>query len=50
MATIRLTLKRAWWVMPYLFGVHACTWLTGLEPDMDKVCATALKGFKVVTK
>lgn len=48
MATMTLTIKRSWWVMPFLFGVQLCSWLTGLEPDIERVGTTLAKGFKVV--
>lgn len=51
MASINVTLsvKRAWWVMPYIFGVQLFSELTGMQPDMGKVSATVRRGFKVKT-
>lgn len=48
--TMTLTLKRAWWVMPYLYSVMWFSEVTGLEPDLDKVSAAALRGYSLVIK
>ena len=48
--TATISVKRAWWVMPYLYGVQLFVETTGMEPDMDKVGATVMRGFKVVIK
>ena len=48
--TLTITIKRAWWVTPYLYGVQWFSELTGMEPDYDKVAATALRGLKLVAK
>jgi len=45
-----ITIKRAWWVMPYIYGVQLFSELTGLDPDYDKVAATIARGFTVVIK
>ena len=52
MANISLiiTIKRAGWVMPYIYGVQLFSDLTGLDPDYDKVAATIARGFTVVIK
>ena len=47
---ITLSIKRAWWVMPYIYGVQLFSELTGLDPDYDKVAATIARGFTVVIK
>lgn len=47
---LTITIKRSWWVMPYLYGVQLFSELTGMEPDYDKVAATALRGLKPVFK
>lgn len=46
--TLTITIKRAWWVMPYIYGVHLLSELTGMEPDYDRVAETALRGFRLV--
>lgn len=47
MASIQLTMtvKRAWWVLPYLYSVVWFSEMTGLTPDLDKVAAFALRGY-----
>jgi len=45
-----ITIKRSWWVMPYLYGVHLFSELTGMTPDYDKVVATVMRGLTLVIK
>ena len=47
---ITLSIKRAWWVMPYIYGVQLFSELTCLNPDYDKVATTIARGFTVVIK
>jgi len=42
---MKITMKRACWVMPYLQAVIWFSDLTGLEPDIEKVAGTVLRGF-----
>lgn len=42
------TVKIAWWVHPYLYGVAAVAWLTGREPDVDKVWRRVERGVSLV--
>lgn len=42
---MKITVRRAWWVTPYLQAVMWFSDLTGLEPDIDKVAGTVLRGF-----
>lgn len=42
---MKITIRRAWWVMPYLQVVSWFSDLTGFEPDIDKVAGTVLRGF-----
>ncbi|MBK3444123.1 hypothetical protein [Pseudomonas lactis] len=44
---ITLSIKRAWWVMPYIYGVQLFSELTCLNPDYDKVAATIARGLEV---
>lgn len=39
MAEHRITVRVrfAWWLWPYLRSVALFAWMTGLEPDFDKV-------------
>lgn len=45
--TLAITIKRAWWVMPYLYGVQWFSELTGMEPDYKRVAATVLRGIRI---
>lgn len=47
MASIKVTIRIAWWVRWYISGVALRSLLTGLEPDMEKVKATAMKGVRL---
>lgn len=48
--TVTITIKRSWWVTPYIYGVYLLSALTGMEPDYEKVAATVVRGFKPVFK
>lgn len=45
---MKMYVKRAWWVIPYLNAVVLFAEVMGLEPDFVKVSATITRGFKVV--
>lgn len=45
--TMTLTVRRAWWVLPYLYGVQLFSEATGMELDYEKVAATCLRGIFV---
>lgn len=47
MARYTITIRIAWWVRWYISGVALCSLLTGLEPDMEKVKATAMNGVRL---
>ena len=47
MASIKVTIRVAWWVRWYISGVALCAFLTGFQPDMDKVKAKVKKGIKI---
>jgi hypothetical protein len=47
MASMTIKVRIAWWVRWYISGVALCSLLTGLEPDMEKVKATAMKGVRI---
>ena len=47
MASIKVTIRVAWWVRWYISVVALCSLLTGLEPDMEKVKATAMNGVRL---
>ena len=44
MASIKVTIRVAWWVRWYISGVALCALFTGLEPDMEKIKARVKKG------
>ena len=43
---MRLTIKveAAWWVRPYINAVALFAWTFGMEPDLDKVAKTCMRG------
>ena len=47
MASIKVTVRVAWWVRWHISGVALCAFLTGFQPDMEKVKATAMKGVRL---
>ena len=47
---ITVSIKRAWWVMPYIYGLQLFSELTGMEPDLGKVGATVMRGFRAEVK
>ena len=44
---IVLKVKVAWWVTPYLNLMAAFACVTGVKPDMGKVCKTVLRGMRI---
>lgn len=48
MAACQLTvsIKRAWWVIPYLRACMVFAWLTGMEPDGEKIAGMVMRGMK----
>lgn len=49
-ASIELAVKVSWWVLPYIHSVALFARMTGLQPDLDKVVRTALRGIRVIAK
>ena len=47
MASLKITIRVAWWVRWYISGVALCAFITGSHPDMEKVKATAMKGVRL---
>ncbi|MDV5861385.1 hypothetical protein QM298_10745 [Pseudomonas mendocina] len=49
MAKVTLTARVtfAWWWRPYVYGVAMTCWLTGLEPDWQKVYRMADKAIRI---
>jgi hypothetical protein len=44
---MKITVKRAWWVLPYLYTVVWFSEVTGLLPDLDRLVAFAQRGYSV---
>ena len=47
-STLTITVKVAWWVRPYIQCVALFAKATGMEPDVDKVTRTVMRGIKAV--
>ena len=47
MAAINVAVRVAWWVRWYISGVALCAFITGSQPDMEKIKAKVMKGIKV---
>lgn len=47
MASLKVTIRCAWWVRWYISGVALCAFITGAQPDMEKIKATVMKGIKI---
>ena len=48
--TVTVKFKWAWWVIPYLSAVARLSKLTGREPDIDKIVANAMRGFRLIVE
>jgi hypothetical protein len=48
--SVEITVKLAWWLKPYLYGVVMTAVLMGLEPDWDKVQRTVMRAMRVRIK
>ena len=44
--TLQIVVRYSWWVRPYLCGVALTAWLTGLQPNYEKVVCTAMRGVR----
>lgn len=47
---LMVSVKLAWWLRAYLYGVQLTSNLTGLEPDPDKVVGWVGRGVKLKVK
>ena len=47
MASINVTIRIAWWVRWYISGVALCAFITGAQPDMEKIKDKAMKGVRL---
>ena len=44
MASMIIKVRIAWWVRWYISGVALCAFITGFQPDMEKIKAKVMKG------
>lgn len=44
--TVRIEVRMAWWLGPYLAGITLPCWLTGVEPDLQKVGRTMRRALR----
>lgn len=49
-STLAISIKRSWWVIPYLRACMLFAWLTGMEPDGEKITETVMRGMKCELK
>ena len=47
MASIKVTIRVAWWVRRYISGVALRAFITGAHPDMEKIKAKVMKGVRL---
>jgi hypothetical protein len=46
-ATLEVTVRLAWWFKPYVFCLFWTAWLSGREPDWDKMRAAVNRAYRV---
>lgn len=44
---MRITVSLAWWWQPYLYGIACMVFLTGMQPDMEKVARVIRRAIRV---
>ena len=49
-ATITVTVRVRWWLRLYLYGVTWCCWITGCEPNLDRVGYWIMRGVRIEAK
>ena len=47
MACIKVKITVAWWVRRYISGVALCAFITGAQPDMEKIKDKVMKGVRL---
>ena len=47
MARLVVTIRVAWWVRWYISGVALCAFITGAQPDMEKIKDKFMKGVRL---
>jgi hypothetical protein len=45
--TITVTAMVSWWVRPYIQAVALFSFATGMQPDVDKVASTCMRGVRL---
>ncbi|WP_440466887.1 hypothetical protein ACKI1H_27050 [Pseudomonas sp. YH-1] len=45
--SLTVSIKRSWWVIAYLRACMLFAWLTGMEPDGEKIASTVTRGMKI---
>lgn len=45
--TVSFHVSFAWWVKPFLIGVAITSYLTGLEPNYDRISNICIRGVKL---
>lgn len=47
---LTVTIRFAWWARTYFNACMLFAWLTGMEPDNEKIAATVSRGMKCELK
>ena len=47
MARLVATIRVAWWVRWYISGAALCAFITGAQPDMEKIKDKVMKGVRL---
>ena len=47
MASMTIKVRIAWWVRWYISGVALRAFITGAQPDMEKITAKVMKGVRL---
>ena len=47
MTMASLKIHAAWWVRWYISGVALCAFITGAQPDMEKIKDNVMKGVRI---
>lgn len=46
-AQLTFTIRFAWWARTYFNACMLFAWLTGMEPDSEKIAATVARGMRL---
>jgi len=44
--TVRIEVNMAWWLRPYLAAITLICWMSGMEPDLQKVGRTMRRALR----